>query len=668
MTTPLITSLAILKVNFDRGGQDYVGNFLPLAGEILRQSSDDVVSIAQVQEGFQDEFGLDIPQGPIRTILKRAVSAGYAHPYANGTYRRDPQLLASLNFSPIRDAALREQQTLVGRLIAFARTESRALSLGDAEALLAAYVQQRGPALLASLSRSTSTVPSGPPAGPDQELINRFVANILRQDPQGVASLETFVKGSILFGAIFLPDLGGVTRRFQGLDVFIDTRILLRALGLAGPIQEKPARELLDLTYELGGSLYCFDHTLSEITRVLTAVENALRYQRRMREHSSEILEHLARQGSRPSDVALIIHRLPAMLRALRIAIKERPPQSPSLAVDEAALSGELRSATNRAYSDDAVGHDVDALTAIHRLRRGESKVVLEAAGAVLVTTNRLVKQVGNRFFNGDSSGNVPLVFDEEEFATIAWLKKPTAAPSLPTSLAIANSFAASSPPPEVWHEYLDEIDRLETAGDISEGEYYALRFSTTALESLRRQGRSKRETVTTASVLEILERVRDQIRLEVRPDIERQLAGTAEAVTRGRVAKADTDAETAEAGLRRLGESIASERARRRERIREFSSTAARRTVYMIRLPLAIAILAFGYVSLEPTIRPIVPLSVQLELPGWTRVAAAIAALALVLFTSRAAVSGTTLNSMLRGLEVSIASRMERWLIARFE
>lgn len=668
MTTPLITSLAILKVNFDRGGQDYVGNFLPLAGEILRQSAQDIVSVTQVQAGFRNEFGLEIPQGPIRTILKRAVSAGFARSHANGTFRRDSERLASLSFSPIRDAALREQQSLVGRLMSFARTEGRTVGAGEAEVLLAAYAQQRGPALLASLTRTGSTLPAGTPAGPDQELINRFVANMLRQDPQGISSLETFVKGSILFGAIFLPDLGGVTRRFQGLDVFLDTRILLRALGLAGPVQESPARELLDLTYELGGSLYCFDHTLSEMTRVLTAVENSLRYQRRLREHSSEILEYLASQGSRPSDVALIIHRLPAMLGALRIRVKERPAQSPLLAIDELALGSELRSATNRAYSDDAVDHDVDALTAIHRLRRGESRVVLEAAGAVLVTTNRLVKQVGNRFFNGDARGSVPLVFDEEEFATIAWLKKPTAAPSLPTSLAIANSFAASSPPPEVWHEYLEEIDRLEIAGDISEGEYYALRFSTTALESLRRQDRSSREAVTTASVLEILERVRNQIRLEVRPDIERQVAGTAEAVTRGRVAKADTDAESAEAGLRRLGESVAMERSRRHERIREFSSTAARRVVWLIRLPTAIAIIAFGYVSLEPTIRPIVPFSIRVELPGWTRFAAALIAVALVLFASRAAISGTTLNSMLRGVEVSIASRMERWLISRFD
>ena len=53
MCTAALVSLAILKVNRDRLGRDYIENFVPFVGEALRQSTDDVVSLPQLQEGLE---------------------------------------------------------------------------------------------------------------------------------------------------------------------------------------------------------------------------------------------------------------------------------------------------------------------------------------------------------------------------------------------------------------------------------------------------------------------------------------------------------------------------------------------------------------------------------------------------------------------------------------
>jgi len=79
MTGQVITSLAILKVNWDRG-HDYIKNFVPFVAECLRTAPQPEVSLPELQTAIHDTFGLRIPQGALKTILRRAVRSGYAKP------------------------------------------------------------------------------------------------------------------------------------------------------------------------------------------------------------------------------------------------------------------------------------------------------------------------------------------------------------------------------------------------------------------------------------------------------------------------------------------------------------------------------------------------------------------------------------------------------------
>src|SRR5689334_19941386 len=67
----VITSLAVLKVNWDRNN-DYINNFVPFAVEALRLLGDPVVAVGDVQSKIASEFGLRIPIAALRTILSRA--------------------------------------------------------------------------------------------------------------------------------------------------------------------------------------------------------------------------------------------------------------------------------------------------------------------------------------------------------------------------------------------------------------------------------------------------------------------------------------------------------------------------------------------------------------------------------------------------------------------
>ena len=53
VVAPTIISLALLKVNYDRWGKDYFENFVPMAAECVRRSSEDVVSIPGLQSNLR---------------------------------------------------------------------------------------------------------------------------------------------------------------------------------------------------------------------------------------------------------------------------------------------------------------------------------------------------------------------------------------------------------------------------------------------------------------------------------------------------------------------------------------------------------------------------------------------------------------------------------------
>ena len=66
MSSSALTSLAILKVNWDRLGLDYVENFVPFVVECARSSSEEVISLPTMQQMVSDKFGLP-PEQSIRS-------------------------------------------------------------------------------------------------------------------------------------------------------------------------------------------------------------------------------------------------------------------------------------------------------------------------------------------------------------------------------------------------------------------------------------------------------------------------------------------------------------------------------------------------------------------------------------------------------------------------
>jgi hypothetical protein len=636
MTEPVIASLAILKVNADQG-RDYIENFVPFAAQCLRDVGQSHVTVSEIRSCISRDFGLTIPRGALETIMGRVVRKGYATQQA-GAYYPDAEALAAVDVSRMRADFLRRLEALVAKLVWFCDTRYHLTwSQGQGEAALLSYLRERATPILA-------TAVDGEPLPPPQHraehsifLISRFIAHLAAQDAEGFELLETVVKGTMLVNALFFPELARVTRRFDRVEVYFDTGFLLRALGYADAELQAPHRELMDLLYELSGELRCFEHTVHEVEGILHAAARALRDKTLLRSAYFEALEYFVQSNYRPSDVDFLIARLRQSLSRLRVRIKAKPRHEERLEVDEPELQRILHQRVGY-RAERTLRHDLDCLTAIHRLRRGEPAYDIESCRAIFVTTNRALARAPQAFFQEYGSGAVPLCLSDDVFTTIVWLKQPLRAPDLPRKKIIADCYAALNPSDALWRLCLEEMDRLQRRGDISESDYDLVRFSTATRPLIMDATFGDPSLCSAVSVGQLVEEARRAARAET---------------------EARLDAETA----RRMAvEQDLLEAVQSMERMRTMQ--ADRCHVWALRagcwaargfLIAGIVVISLGIYS-----------GIGLPFPGLSSGSRALVALALSalvgILTLGSLIRGTTLRSLARRVELGVAGRAEAW------
>ncbi len=229
--------------------------------------------------------------------------------------------------------------------------------------------------------------------------LDGFVAHLYTSDPIGFNYLTTIVKGSVLASVLYLDDLGQVATSFRGVEFYLDTQLLMRACGFAGDVQAEAACDLLTLLQTERGRLRCFEHTVKEMEGILDAALAVVRDPRRKRSATGETVTNFLEMGYQASDVAQFQVTLRNRLAGLGVAIRDTPTVTVDLSTDERKFEELLKDHVTYSHDGQLVA-DVNSLTAVHRLRRGEATRKLEQCRALFVTPNMAVVAAGRKQFS----------------------------------------------------------------------------------------------------------------------------------------------------------------------------------------------------------------------------------------------------------------------------
>jgi hypothetical protein len=524
MSVQTLTSLAILTVNWDRG-RDIVSSFVPLVAECIRSNGSQPVALVDLQQAVEREVGIRIPSGALQAILARCAKEKLVR-RQHHVYVPDRKKLDALDFAPARAEALRQHQCLLDKLRAFARDRYDVdWSAEDADRNVLNYLQEGSLPVLAAATEGDPLPPSREHSRKARHILGSFARHLDEADPDGFACLETVVKGHILSGVLFYPDIRQVEARFHQLDVYCDTPFLLPALGYSEEGVQAQCLDLIDLLRDLGAHLKCFHHTREEVVGVLEA--EALR--RRPGVSSTEPPDYMTSKHLRLGEIEEMIVKIDDTLSGLGISVVDTPPWTER--PDEVALDEKLKESIDY-YRDRAREKDVQSLAAIARLRKLRRVDKFESADAIFVTTNIALVRASSEFFEELETGRaIPVCMPVSLMTRLAWVKKPMVAPNLPRHMVMASAYAAINPSVPLWRKCLEEIEHRRAKGDIGDEEYHFLRSSREAREALMDATFGGEEAFSAGTLDEVIAHAKATIQAEARAETaaERQARVAAE-------------------------------------------------------------------------------------------------------------------------------------------
>lgn len=518
MNPSILASYAILKVNWEQPERkDYLDNFVLLVAEAIRHLPQDIISISDLQSQIRNLSGFNIPQNTINSLLTRVQKKGYIN-IDHGTYTRNPKKLEHLHFSDIQQKVLRSYELLIDDLKTFVSNNYHVTwTEQQTERLLEEYLQENQIILLNDLlERKSEKISDISQIEPEpQYIIAKYIEYLQNSQSNELDFLETVVKGNLLANSIFFSEPGQYQRRFKNTSVYLDTPLIICALGYAGEPRKWPVTELINLLKTYGAHLKIFRHSIDEIIGILSACAEKIR-RKQFRDSYGSSLEYFIGVGFSETDIMMLIENLEQNLTNNGISIVDKPPYNDySVSIDEEQFCKYLK--TEVPYSREApLERDKDSITAILRLRGGQSFIIFEECHALFVTSNLGLARCALNYpeFNF-KFGTVPLVLSDYELTNLVWLKNPKLSSNLPRRRLLADAYASTQPRESLWTKYLGTIDQLKNNGKITSDQYFILRHSIQAKSELMEKTRNDERVFTEGTVEEILKSVEERIRAE---------------------------------------------------------------------------------------------------------------------------------------------------------
>ncbi len=509
MPTATLTSLAMLKVQIDHGG-DYLNYLRPFILQILFDWKTDRVTDQSVRSEILEQFGLEIPQRTIQIVLRRLVKSNLLK-REHGVYKisknlPDPGLAAK------KADAERHITALVSGLMEFSKDRRRPISIeDDAIVAISSFLSEFDITCLQAYLRGTTIPDLKGSHKTDIVLVSEYVIHLQKTDPERFESLMIMVQGHMLSNALLCPDLKNNLTTYKNTTFYLDTPLLIRRLGLEGIVKQDSISELISLLRRLNGKVATFQHSREELNRVIHGAADHIS----RNDGRGAIVMEARSQGTTKSDLLLCAEKVDDMLKDANIDVKPTPIYIPEFQISETDFERILEDEVSY-FNPHAREYDINSVRSIYVLRKNTIPLSIERSNAILVTSNSKLSLSAWRYCKQhDTSCRVSTAITDFTLANVSWLKAPMGAPSLPKSEILAFSYAALQPSLDLLNKYMNEVNKLKEKNKITSRDHQLLRGSPSAYDELMDLTLGDERALTEETITETLNRVHGEITKE---------------------------------------------------------------------------------------------------------------------------------------------------------
>ena len=331
----------------------------------------------------------------------------------------------------------------------------------------------------------------------------------------------------MLANALLCPDLDKAPKTYRNVTFYFDTSLVIKSLGLDGESGKSAADELIKLIRNLGGNIAVFSHTCQEVKGVLLSKAEYID----SGPDDGGIIHEARKAGTTRADLIYHATILDQMINNIGINIKPSPSRVNDFQIDVTKFEETLNQNKVLHRNPRAREYDIQSVQSIYAIRKDRHISSLEKSHAVFVTDNSGYANTACHFGKDHrSSSEVSSIITDFSLANVAWLKAPMGASNLPITQMLAISYAALKPSHGLLEKFLQEIDKLQDRGGVSERDHQLLRSSPFVYRELMHLTLGEDdvlgEEITTQKIIDnILERIRNQMKSEFKEEVSQKLS-----------------------------------------------------------------------------------------------------------------------------------------------
>lgn len=511
----LFLNLAIIKTNYDENLSTLLDNYMPLVGHAISLCDGDIVAINEVTAKLEEVAQFRFPEGVVSRLVKRAAKRKYQYVVREERlYRKNHDALSNLDFSEKRAQVMRSHSSLRTKFQKYCKDEFQIeISNDEIDRSFFDILFEISPKLAEHINFADA-IDWSDVSQVDRPLryrLYRFIKHVNETDQEGFDAINSFVQGAVLTETFYYIDPDHMSRRFNEVGVYFDTRFLFQALGKCDKSLHTPCRELVDMLALTRVRMYCFRITFDEMRGILDRIIRRYNTISSVTALPGRIEEYYYSNDLKRSDVELDLAQLESKLGSLGVKIVDTPNYEDETTPDERKLDSFMDEHLP-GQSESAKRHDMRCFTAIFQLRRGQNKKYLQSCKAIFITTNAGVARASTAFFNSEyGPSDAPICMTDHIFTSLVWLKAIEKKPNLPKEILIANSFAAMNPSEALWRKYAKEANKLRTKGDITADDYIVMVHSQEARSALMEQLKGDEAAFAEGTPEQVLKRAREK-------------------------------------------------------------------------------------------------------------------------------------------------------------
>lgn len=474
-----MAAFAVTTVDWSNQRRSYLDNFINYVLAVIPTDSPTATPRDAIRPLIIERFNLYLPANIVHQLVRRAIRLEFLSPVASGAVALTDRGKREVSPIPYALKKLEREQRIVAQRFAEWAADEVGVVIDEqqATAILLDYVETYYCSLM-SLSDGEGlgalNLPLIEPT-PNQKIAAAFVFAMNDSAPEIFDSIADMARGSMMVNALYAPNLVDTTRGFRGTTIYLDTKVVLRALGYEGEPAQQATTDLVGVLARQNARLAVFEFTLREIQSVLDAVAQKARGGRIWDSRPGTVESYFYRINASNAQIEQHSVRVESKILAMGMHVDPSPAfENHRFVVDEAAIERLLLQG-NPNYRPTALRHDVQLISAVVRARGGRARGSLEESRATFMTLNSLVVNTA-RLAQREYNETWPIAMFENDIAALTWVKEPLAAPNLPKSQLYATSLGLTNPGKHDWSLYISEIGRLLDSGEITDNDLILLR------------------------------------------------------------------------------------------------------------------------------------------------------------------------------------------------